>query len=271
MTKSTIPQANHSSNHQSETPPKSEAGPLPESGRGPKGQFAKSNRGCPGNPFARQVAAMRQEFLKAVTSEDMAGIVRALIEKAKEGDVAAAKLVLQYTLGKPAGTVDPDRLDETEWQQWLREAVHNSEAHAVFKACAAETACVMARDIVPLMQKVIFEDCAATVQEREAARQKRETTSKQRETASKQRESASQGAGQRRERAEASPGAQKESVPMAPVTRKVSAFEAQKGEPSGQRMPEESREEVVNRVLRMLGAAVNKREETARRAAKKRR
>jgi hypothetical protein len=45
---------------------------------------------------------MRQEFMAAATKEDIAAIARAMIAKAKEGDVAAAKVVLQYTVGKPA-------------------------------------------------------------------------------------------------------------------------------------------------------------------------
>ena len=38
-----------------------------------------------------------------------------LVEMAKEGDVAAARLVLSYTVGKPTEAVDPDRLDVEEF------------------------------------------------------------------------------------------------------------------------------------------------------------
>src|SRR5436305_1991714 len=106
MTQSSIPQNNHTASHHPDMPAKAEAGTPPESGRGPNGRFTKGNPGGPGNPFARQVAAMRQEFLKAASKEDIAEIARAMIAKAKEGDVAAAKVVLQYTLGKPAAAVD---------------------------------------------------------------------------------------------------------------------------------------------------------------------
>jgi hypothetical protein len=47
-------------------------------------------------------------------------VCRALLERAKEGDVAAAKLTLGYLVGKPEKPVDPDTLDEHEWR---REAV----------------------------------------------------------------------------------------------------------------------------------------------------
>ena len=118
MTQTSTPQTNPSSNHNPDMPPRSEPGAAPDPGRGPNGRFCKGNPGGPGNPFARHVAAFRQEFMAATTKEDIAVIARAMIDKAKEGDCAAARIVLQYTLGKPAPTVDPDRLDEMEWEQW---------------------------------------------------------------------------------------------------------------------------------------------------------
>jgi hypothetical protein len=274
MKDSSIPQSNPFPNHDADGAAKAADGSGPASGRGPNGRFCKGNAGGPGNPFAREVAAMRQEFLKAVTAEDVAAIARAMIAKAKEGDVAAAKVVLQYTLGKPAQAVDPDRLDEGEWQQWQREVVHTSEADAVFEACAAETICKIARIFVPHMQQKMLDGMAATVQEREAARQKREAAGKQRETASPGAHKARGG-----ERAGETADHQEKAAPMAPAARtaeapagreprgKVSSVEAPKEEPDGQRAPRESREDVVNRVLHMLGGTVNKPGQTARRAA----
>jgi hypothetical protein len=256
MTETSIPQNNHTTSHNPDMPPKGEEAPPPGSGRGPNGRFTKGNAGGPGNPFARQVAAMRQEFLKAVTSEDMAEIARAMIAKAKEGDVAAAKIVLQYTLGRPAEAVDPDRLDEGEWQQWQREVVHTPEVDAVFEGCAAETICKIARIFVPHMQQKMLDGMAATVQEKEAARQKRETTSGQRETTSRRRETANRGA----------PAEQGAEGPMRAVEGE-SPVEPQNAEQNGQSMSGESREDVVARVQRMLNGTVNKRQETARRAA----
>src|SRR5207302_6485249 len=40
------------------------------------------------------------------------GILKA---KAREGDVAAIKLLLSYTIGKPTDAPDPDTLDQHEW------------------------------------------------------------------------------------------------------------------------------------------------------------
>ncbi len=107
------------------------------------------------SPARWRPSAIRQEFMAAVTGEDIAVIVRALIDKAKAGDVAAARLVLQYTLGKPAATVDPDRLDEMEWEQWQREQA-SADSDKVWTAMHASTANAVARAIIPVMQKEHF-------------------------------------------------------------------------------------------------------------------
>ena len=83
-------------------------------GHEPNGRFARGNPGGTGNPFARQVAALRQALLDAVSPEDLAAIAQALAEKAKRGDVAAAKVLLGYLVGKPTPPPDPDRLDMEE-------------------------------------------------------------------------------------------------------------------------------------------------------------
>ena len=100
------------------TPVPQTPAPAPAKGRDAQGRFAPGNKLAVGNPFARQVAALRSAFLKEVKAEDIAAIATALLAKAKEGDVAAAKLVLAYTVGKPQETVDPDHLDLDEWQKF---------------------------------------------------------------------------------------------------------------------------------------------------------
>jgi len=79
------------------------------------GRFAKGNRGGVGNPFARQVAGFRAAILSATTHEDIQAITKKLIEMAREGNLAAAKLHWAYTCGKPEQPPDPDRLDLEEW------------------------------------------------------------------------------------------------------------------------------------------------------------
>src|ERR1700733_2808919 len=83
--------------------------------RDENGQFRKGNRGGPGNPFSRQIARLRQALLNAVSETDLLEIVDALKRKAKEGDVSAAKLLLSYSIGKPADAPNPDRLDFDEF------------------------------------------------------------------------------------------------------------------------------------------------------------
>src|SRR5919109_2559853 len=90
------------------------------SGRDAKGRFAPGNPGGPGNPFARRTAELRREFLAEASGEDLRAVCRALLERAKAGDVAAAKLALSYLMGKPERAVDPDTLDEQEWHLWRR-------------------------------------------------------------------------------------------------------------------------------------------------------
>jgi hypothetical protein len=86
----------------------------PPNQRDARGRFTAGNRGGTGNPFARQSAALRRALLNAVTDQDISDITAALLDKARQGDVAAAKLVFSYTLGKPAAAVDPDTLDQQE-------------------------------------------------------------------------------------------------------------------------------------------------------------
>src|SRR5687768_3106426 len=64
----------------------------PTHDRDAQGRFAAGNRGGPGNPFARQVAALRSTLIGCVTHEDIMAVAYTLLERAKAGDVAAAKL-----------------------------------------------------------------------------------------------------------------------------------------------------------------------------------
>ena len=94
--------------------------PLPNGSSGDArnsaGRFAPGNPGGPGNPYARRVAALRSMLLDAATADDLRSMVRSLLKKAKAGDVAAARLVLAYTIGPPLAATEPDRLDEHEYE-----------------------------------------------------------------------------------------------------------------------------------------------------------
>lgn len=83
-------------------------------GRDQAGRFAAGNRCAKGNPFARRMAELRSALISAVTDEDLRDIIKALIEKAKRGDVPAAKEVLDRTLGRPQEADLIQRLEELE-------------------------------------------------------------------------------------------------------------------------------------------------------------
>ena len=70
-------------------------------GRDSRGRFVKGNRGGPGNPHARRVAKLRSALLRAVSADEVRGIVQALVSKARAGDVPAARMLLEYVIGRP--------------------------------------------------------------------------------------------------------------------------------------------------------------------------
>jgi len=199
---------------------------------------------------------MRQAFFAAVTPEDVAVIARAMIDKAKAGDVAAARIVLQYTLGKPAATVDPDRLDEMEWEQWQRENVC-TDSDKVWMGMSASSANAIARAIVPVMQKEHFTEIKREIDEREEDRREDESDEWEEESDPQPAASAKPQAAHRRVETPAK-------EPPAPG---VSPNETQKAERDGQTATADGRESTMDWVLRMLDPTVNNREETAHRAA----
>jgi hypothetical protein len=94
-----------------------------DTARQQNGQFGKGNSGGPGNPFARQVAGLRKALISSITAEDIRAIAAKLVELARAGDLAAAKLILAYTIGKPQPAVEPDHLDVQEWEK-LKATAH---------------------------------------------------------------------------------------------------------------------------------------------------
>ena len=80
-------------------------------GRDERGRFTQGNPGGPGNPYAVQVGKLRTALLNAVTEDDIREIIGALVEKAKEGNIAAARVLFNRTLGKP---LEPDILERIE-------------------------------------------------------------------------------------------------------------------------------------------------------------
>src|SRR4029077_638359 len=74
------------------------------------GRFAKNNPGGPGNPFARQTAALRAYLIHHGTERDLQDILDILLLNAKGGHLPTIKFLFSYVLGKPKPVVEPDDL-----------------------------------------------------------------------------------------------------------------------------------------------------------------
>jgi hypothetical protein len=130
---------------QTETPPPPTAAPAASAnGRDGQGRFAKGNGGGPGNPFARQTAALRKALLEAVTPEDITQMAHTLMIHAKQGDLGACKLLFSYVLGKPQQAVDPDTLDRHEWDTWFQRMTTGEELTVLKGGWPLSVLCAMA-------------------------------------------------------------------------------------------------------------------------------
>jgi hypothetical protein len=101
-------------------------------GRDSRGRFTKGNPGGPGNPFARRIAAFRTALCTVVTEKDIQELAYQLLAHAKLGDLAAAKLLLAYAIGRPTDAVDPDTLDLKEWQLFRQSPVDADDLTKIF-------------------------------------------------------------------------------------------------------------------------------------------
>jgi hypothetical protein len=118
-------------------------------GRDARGRFTAGNKYGPGNPFARQTAELRKALLEVVTPEEMRQVAFTLLLRAKTGNLAAIKLLLQYVIGKPAEGVDPDRLEVEEWRLAQESKVNVADLHQTVQHMPAETANVIVRHAWP--------------------------------------------------------------------------------------------------------------------------
>jgi hypothetical protein len=83
-------------------------------GRASNGRFALGNKASRGNAFARRMAEHRRAMLDAIGADGVTQVAKKLLAQALAGDVAAARVVLSYCVGRPVEVVDPDRLDLDE-------------------------------------------------------------------------------------------------------------------------------------------------------------
>jgi hypothetical protein len=138
-----------SSTPKPDTEPSPPAPGGPAEGRDARGRFTKNNKGGPGNPFARRMASLRQVLLDTVTDEDIREIAEELIEQAREGNLAATKLLFAYVLGKPTESVNPDTLDAQEWQLYQQAPVTEQGLRTVLGGLPTPLACEIARTALP--------------------------------------------------------------------------------------------------------------------------
>lgn len=75
------------------------------------GRFSAGNKFGKGNPLARQQASIRAMIVEAVTEEDLRAIVAAMVDRAKQGDMVAARELLNRLAGRPAASIDPEQLE----------------------------------------------------------------------------------------------------------------------------------------------------------------
>jgi hypothetical protein len=117
-------------------------------GRQCDGRFARGNPGGPGNPYARQVTALRCRALDSVSGDDVEAILGKMVELAKAGDVPAARLVLHYTLGRPVPSAHPDRLDRDEVEAFQANAMRQ-DAFSLVESTPVEPVLTAVRELSP--------------------------------------------------------------------------------------------------------------------------
>ena len=82
--------------------------------RDSSGRFTAGNSGGPGNPYAKRVGQLRSALLEAVTADDLQAVITAIVQKAKEGDIAAARILLDRCLGPPIAADVLERIEALE-------------------------------------------------------------------------------------------------------------------------------------------------------------
>ena len=76
-----------------------------------------------------------------------------MVDKAEAGDVAAAKLVLQYTVGKPAEAVEPDRIELDDHRLRVESSITSDRWTPKFGELSAASANSMWESIAAEMEE----------------------------------------------------------------------------------------------------------------------
>jgi hypothetical protein len=132
--------------HPPDAPP-----PHAGNGRDSQGRFAKGNPGGPGNPYYRRQARLKRQLLESVTDVDVLSVLRVLLGLARSGDLAAIKLFLEYTVGKPTKEVDPDKEELHEWQLQQQTPRLDQVGELMAQGIETEVANQVTREVVPIV------------------------------------------------------------------------------------------------------------------------
>jgi hypothetical protein len=137
------------------------APPIPSPalwGRDGRGRFAPGNAGGPGNPFGKKTAALRKAFLDALSPERIRDLADRLYGQAVAGDLAAAKLVLAYAVGRPDPAPDPDRVDAGLAEiDLLRQLPNQIEVLKMLsQRLGAHQAAAAVRDLLPAIDQTFL-------------------------------------------------------------------------------------------------------------------
>lgn len=124
-----------------------------QTGRDRRGRFLAGNGGGPGNPFGRNVAALRYYLCKTVSEADMTQIGRDLVARAKMGHEWAIKLLFLYTIGRPAEAVNPDTVDLDEWRQLQAGVVTKEQLEEALHGLTPAVATTLLRAALPVLME----------------------------------------------------------------------------------------------------------------------
>jgi hypothetical protein len=109
------------------------------------------------------VAALRSALLGAIGQDDVQSLGRQLVARAKEGDLAAIRLVFAYSIGRPVETVDPDQLDQQEIELSRRGVMSQEDLQQLFATLGSDMALKFIRSAKPEVEKAIVEQMREAV------------------------------------------------------------------------------------------------------------
>ena len=110
-----------------ESTPAVETPPHPRN----QGQFTHGNPGGPGNPFARRSAQIKAIVHEVCDDEGIRRGIEALFVQFQQGDLAVAKLLLPYLIGKPGQEPNHDQVNIQEWEILKKQSTMRGELAAI--------------------------------------------------------------------------------------------------------------------------------------------